>query len=1166
MRGNSTFALRATGFVLTTIVYLALLPCTLWAQQAAVDGGVAWLEANQDASGLWGVDKETPYRDAAVVVAVLSTLDADSVVVNNGLDAVESMSTNSTDFLARKIVARASCGHDVSGYYVGRLVSMQNTDGGWGYQEGYGSNNLETALALKALKGSLYTNMTVLGIGAGYLQTSQNPDSGWSFVSGDSSSVFFTAHAVLALDAVAGDFSVGALIEGGANWLKTQALGDGGFGTGGASNPYETGLAMAAIVKGDPTATEILDATTYLESTQLPNGSWNDDAYSTALAIYGLNHVGPDLLIESTDISLSNPMPSDSEIVTIDVTVRNSGVVSADNILVQVFDVLPDLGGTQIGADVTIGSLAPLGDSTIQVDWDTYFLAGDHRVYVFVDPLNQIREPDKLNNVSWKSVHVYLPPDLFIDIDGIAFNPPEPEVSEPTIIQITVKNVGELTAVNIPLQVWDGDPDAGGTPLMGTPYNIVSIPPGSQFTLELTMGTYFGTEGPFEIHACVDMDNAIREISEINNCNFDTLWVGTLSRPQTLYQGLNLLGLPLQPTTAVTSYGMIPQIPNCNEVDGWNRTGQMWMSAVDIGGGLIIGDDWPIVLRDGFFSRVTAAGTAPFTGMRVSEFGCTSLEQGLNIVSIPNEATCYTAYTLIDDISTGVEAHTWDGNLQLWAAAAKIAEGVFVGEDFPVTPGDGYFVKVGAASEWCTRTCDTITVPDLPDLLVTPSDIYINPNPVVSGEIVEIRMNVTNIGSDSAFTPRIDMYINDPDLPGAQKLFDYYIPDTLAPGEATGYWGMNFIFAGSGTAPIFGLADYLGEIAEIDETNNRASQNLTILPAAAAPGNSPGSFAVNLVDSDETITALDQGKYRWWISPIPGWDQSAATEIASTPDASESGPAFAAGSANRIENLTVGNFSSSSVTITWFTDEPSDGCVHFGTSPTLGMSSCDSESAGRLHTIVLDHLSAETEYYFEVSSGGVTENNAGSLYSFTTAVPGAGKPYVLYGNVITSGVDLPAEDVVTSGALTSGNDNTHLVLSATEADGIWVLNLGNLKSATSGEVVNHQTGDTIILKFYGSDGRMVENSVVVTGSSPQDCGIFEIEPEAMCGDIDGSRELSIGDIVTLVDYMFNVGGESLSVPNAAGDVDCSGGIDISDLIYMVEYFFSSGPTPCRDCL
>ncbi len=1164
--------IRKTGRVIAFMIslfFLLLIGNPLHAQTTAIDDGVAWLEANQDASGLWGVDKQTPYRDAAVVVEVLSTLDADSAIVADGLSALESMSTTSTDYLARKIIAMATGGSTVSAYLLDSLAGMQNDDGGWGYQEGYAGNNLETALAMRALWAGLYTDMAVLGAGGGFLQTSQNADSGWSFVAGDSSRVFFTAHAVLALDALSGSPVIDALIEGGANWLKAQAHPDGGFGTGGSSNPYETGLAMMAIIKGDPAATEILDAMTYLESTQLPNGSWNDDAYSTAMAIYGLNHIGPDLFIATADISLSNPTPSDSEVVIIAAIVRNGGIQSADTILVQVFDGHPDAGGLQIGTDATISTLAPGGDSTIHVDWNTLGLAGDHDIYVLVDPLNEIREPSKLNNTAVKPVHVYFPPDLLIDDDGIVFDPPEPDACEAFTIRTIVKNVGELTALSVPLQVWNGDPDAGGTPLMTTPFIIPSIPHSSQITFNLNIPEdYFCVPGPYEIHACVDMDNAIREISESNNCNFDTVWIGLICRSADLATSLNLLGLPTNPIEAQSSYDMIPALAGCNEIDGWNRSAQMWMSAIDIGGGMIIGEDFPIGLLDGFFARVTGESLFESCGQRVSDHHCTQLEQGLNIVSVPNEDACYTGYTLIEDITDCVEGHTWDASLQMWLSAIDIG-GMIIGDDFSVTPGHGYFVKVNTVGEWCTRTCDTIT--NLPDLVVTPAYIGLDPNPVVWGGSVFICMGVLNAGLDSAFMPRIDMYVNDPDLPGATKLFEYYIPDTLGPGEATLCWGANIpsnlIVPSPGTYPIFGIADMLDEIAELDEANNRASQNLTVLPAAAAPESQPDPFAFSMIDSDEAITALDQGKYRWWTEPIPEPEPSdqIVTETSSGPETKGITPATSAGSASRIENVLIGNVSSSSITITWFTDELSGGCVNYGTTPSLGISKCESVGASRMHIVVLDHLAEGTRYYIEIESGGITDNNFGELYSVTTATAGAGIPYLLYGTVITEGTNAPASEVICSGILNGNNGETHKLLGQIDSSGIWILNLGNLKAASSGEMAPYQVGDTVHVKIYGSDDRLVETAHVIDGSSPQDCGAVEIESAWLCGDIDGSRELDISDIVLLVNYIFNSDGSGSSVLVAAGDVNCTGGINISDVVYMVNYFFANGPIPCQDC-
>ncbi len=1064
----------------------------LMAQGSAINQGVSWLVANQDPSGLWGTDKEVPFRDASVVLDVLGRLDADTLVIENGLRAINSTHTTSTDYIARKMFAILSCAEDYTPTsLVDGLANMQNDDGGWGYNRGYGSNVLETALALRALRITSYSNTTVLGSGVNYLASQRNADNGWTFAAGDSSQVFYTAHVVIALAMLEGEFSVANQIQGAVNWLKTQPHGDGGFGTGGISNPYETGLALAAVAKGDPSALEITDAWSYLETTQQENGSWNDDAYSTAMAIYGLMHIAPDLAVGTSDIVLSNPTPSDSEVVTISATVHNHGVLDADSILVQIFDNHPDSLGAQIDSDAVISALSPDSDSTIQVEWDTYLLGGNHDIYVLVDPLNEIREPDKLNNVAMKSVHVYFPPDLVIDDDGIVFDPPEPEAGEQVIIRTTVKNTGEITATDVSLQVWDGDPDAGGIPLMGSPYIISSINPGSQFTLNLNMGGYFSSEGPYDIYACADLDNTIREISEFNNCNFDTLWVGPQPYPVGLYAGLNLLGLPSTPEDTPTSFTVIPEIPNCNEIDGWDRISQMWISAVDIGGGTIVGDDFGIELRDGFFARVSEAGFATFLGRWVTEHGSTYLEQGLDMVSIPNGDACYTGFTLIDDINTCVEAHSWDGNLQAWESALKIGEGEFAGEDFAVTQGYGYFVKVDAAGDWTTRTCDTITI--LPDLLVTEDDIWLDPNPVPSGDSVGLWVNIDNIGTDTAFSPRLDIYAGDPDA-GGTHLVGGNLPVTLPPGGSSGYYGNKVVFEGSGYVDIYGIADLYNTIEELDETNNRAYKTLQITPSifvsATAPAGSrrPSLSLAGLFDRARDRSLILNPE----LKPDPVQISSLPPAWEEAPVAKRSAKTSFSGGATRIENVTTGNHSSSSVTVSWITDGLADGRIHYGATPALGFNKCEGESGSEIHLVVLDNLTANTPYYFEIVSGGIVDDNDGNYHSFTTTLPGAGVPAIIYGRVSKAGTDLPAGNVLVSGSLKRGGISSYPLTGLTNSNGVWLLNLGNLKDPISNDVLPCEIGDTIFLQLLGGSEGQGADTIVISGISPQDCGNQEI--------------------------------------------------------------------------
>jgi hypothetical protein len=55
--------------------------------------------------------------------------------------------------------------------------------------------------------------------------------------------------------------------------------------------------------------------------------------------------------------------------------------------------------------------------------------------------------------------------------------------------------------------------------------------------------------------------------------------------------------------------------------------------------------------------------------------------------------------------------------------------------------------------------------------------------------------------------------------------------------------------------------------------------------------------------------------------------------------------------------------------------------------------------------------------------------------------------------------------------------------------------------------------------------------------------------------------LDIGDLVTLVEYMFTDGAEPVCIDEADVNGDGLPTIDISDLIYLVDYMFQSGPPP-----
>ena len=189
-----------------------------------------------------------------------------------------------------------------------------------------------------------------------------------------------------------------------------------------------------------------------------------------------------------------------------------------------------------------------------------------------------------------------------------------------------------------------------------------------------------------------------------------------------------------------------------------------------------------------------------------------------------------------------------------------------------------------------------------------------------------------------------------------------------------------------------------------------------------------------------------------------------------------------------ISDVQVSNLTSSSATVTWTTDGVTDGCVNYGTTTSLGSMACDPRPDDDVHAVTLSGLSAETTYFFEVTSGGETDDDGGAFYTLVTPEVGSGTPYVIFGHIVLSdGTTAAVETIVTAEISTAGGLSS-LLSELTDASGAWSINLGNLKSAADGSVLVYAPGDTMYIAALGAADGSASGTTTVSGTSPQSAG------------------------------------------------------------------------------
>jgi len=223
-----------------------------------------------------------------------------------------------TDLLARQIIARQQIGAAATAE-VEQLLLLQNQDGGFGADQDHPSNVLDTAVALEAL-ADVAPKSDAAVKALSWLVAQQGADGHWdrANVTPQYTDIVISAIATHAVWRYRAHFVVNQYVEKGRQWLSGQKNSGGNW-----DNTLQTAHALLSILPGLTDASSEQAAIAALAAAQLPNGSWEGDAYLTALALRVLfaaaqETVNPDLAsVRGTVIDADSGSPIAGATITL---------------------------------------------------------------------------------------------------------------------------------------------------------------------------------------------------------------------------------------------------------------------------------------------------------------------------------------------------------------------------------------------------------------------------------------------------------------------------------------------------------------------------------------------------------------------------------------------------------------------------------------------------------------------------------------------------------------------------------------------------------------------------------------------------------------------------------------------------------------------------------
>ena len=251
----------------------------------------------------------------------------------------------------------------------------------------------------------------------------------------------------------------------------------------------------------------------------------------------------------------------------------------------------------------------------------------------------------------------------------------------------------------------------------------------------------------------------------------------------------------------------------------------------------------------------------------------------------------------------------------------------------------------------------------------------------------------------------------------------------------------------------------------------------------------------------------------------------------------------AAPAAPVISGVRITNLSERAFAVTWITNQPASGQVNHGTTPALGSSKGDDAGAGpHTHHVTLTGLIPGTQYFLDVVSDGVIDDNGGSHYQVTTAPLGEAPPSPdwAYGQVYRQDGSTPAVGTIVYVTLQDGDGggdagNAWPLSALVAGNGYWFVNLASARrSEGSGYFSYSPAGDWLLLEAEGAIDGWAEQRVDTDSHQPVPAMTLTCQPvEGANFDYDPSEPWA-GEAITFSGTV-TAGSELITYDWAFGD-------------------------------